>query len=79
MAAHSSIPAWGIPRTEEPGGLQLGVAKSQGAHAHTQGGLCQPLAMVWEVRCGSHQPGPLQQVTQLFFAFRLTSEDCCEN
>ena len=22
MAAHSSILAWGIPRTEEPGGLQ---------------------------------------------------------
>ena len=22
MAAHSSVPAWRIPRTEEPGGLQ---------------------------------------------------------
>ena len=22
MATHSSIPAWSIPRTEEPGGLQ---------------------------------------------------------
>ena len=22
MAPHSSIPAWGIPRTEEPGGVQ---------------------------------------------------------
>lgn len=29
MATHSSIPAWDIPRTEEPGGLQsMGVAES---------------------------------------------------
>ena len=41
MATHSSIPAWRIPRTEEPGGLQsvLGVSKSQArlsglAHTH---------------------------------------------
>ena len=27
MASHSSIPAWEIPRTEEPGGLQ-----SMGSH-----------------------------------------------
>ena len=30
MATHSSIPAWNISWTEEPGGLQsMGVAKSQ--------------------------------------------------
>ena len=30
MATHSSIPAWRIPRTEEPGWLQsMGVARSQ--------------------------------------------------
>ena len=30
MATHSSILAWRIPWTEEPGGLQsMGVAKSQ--------------------------------------------------
>ena len=29
MATHSSILAWEIPWTEEPGGLQSGVAKSQ--------------------------------------------------
>ena len=30
MATHSSIPAWRIPWTEEPGGLQsVGVTKSQ--------------------------------------------------
>ena len=30
MDTHSSIPAWRIPWTEEPGGLQsVGVAKSQ--------------------------------------------------
>ena len=29
MATHSSIPAWRIPRTEEPGGLQsTGTQKS---------------------------------------------------
>ena len=28
MATHSSILAWKIPWTEEPGGLQSGVAKS---------------------------------------------------
>ena len=30
MTTHSSVPAWRIPWTEEPGGLQsMGVAKSQ--------------------------------------------------
>ena len=29
MATHSSIPAWEIPWTEEPGGLVCGVAKNQ--------------------------------------------------
>ena len=30
MATHSSIPAWRIPWTEEPGGLQsVGVAESE--------------------------------------------------
>ena len=29
MATHSSILAWRIPWTEEPGGLQSGVTKSQ--------------------------------------------------
>ena len=29
MATHSSILAWRISWTEEPGGLQSGVAKSQ--------------------------------------------------
>ena len=29
MATHSSILAWEIPWTEEPGGLVHGVAKSQ--------------------------------------------------
>ena len=29
MATHSSVLAWRIPRTEEPGGLDHGVAKSQ--------------------------------------------------
>jgi len=29
MANHSSVLAWKIPWTEEPGGLQSGVAKSQ--------------------------------------------------
>ena len=28
MATHSSILAWKIPQTEEPGGLQYRVAKS---------------------------------------------------
>ena len=39
MATHSSLLAWRIPWTEEPGGLQsMGVTKSQtllSAHAHT--------------------------------------------
>ena len=30
MASHSSVPAWRIPWTEEPGGLQsMGVTQSQ--------------------------------------------------
>ena len=39
MATHSGIPAWRIPRTEEPGGLQsMGVTESdtteQLTHTH---------------------------------------------
>ena len=30
MATHSSIPAWRIPQTEEPGGLQSTVSKRVG-------------------------------------------------
>ena len=30
MATHSNIPAWEVPRTEEPGGLQpMGLQKSR--------------------------------------------------
>ena len=29
MATHSSVLAWRIPRTEEPGGLDRGVAESR--------------------------------------------------
>ena len=32
MATHSSIAAWKIPWTEEPGGLVYGVAKNQIRH-----------------------------------------------
>ena len=28
MATHSSVPAWEVPRTEEPGGLQPRVTRS---------------------------------------------------
>ena len=39
MATHSSIPAWRIPRTEEPDGLVPGVTESRtrlsGFHFHT--------------------------------------------
>ena len=31
MATHSSIPAWEIPQTEEPGGLQL-MGSQRGGH-----------------------------------------------
>ena len=39
MATHSSIPAWRIPRTEEPGGLQSTGSQRVGhdlAHMHAQ-------------------------------------------
>ena len=54
MAAHSSILAWRIPWTEEPGGLQsIGVAKSQAwlsthAHTDTEEGLQEPTSEVLE-------------------------------
>ena len=36
MATHSSILAWRILGTEEPGGLQsMGVAESDTTHTHT--------------------------------------------
>ena len=33
MATHSSILAWKIPRTEEPGGLQSVMSHDQSTHA----------------------------------------------
>ena len=41
MAAHSSILAWSIPQTEEPGGLESGTAEQLGKkhtrqHLHKQ-------------------------------------------
>ena len=42
MATHSSILAWRIPRTEEPGGLQsmgsqrVGQDRGTNTHTHTQ-------------------------------------------
>ena len=37
MAAHSSILAWEIPWTEEPGGLQsMGSKEESHTHTHTQ-------------------------------------------
>ena len=44
MATHSSILAWEIPRTEEPGGLQpMGLQKSQARLSHyTTAGSDQP-------------------------------------
>ena len=37
MAPHSSILAWRIPGTEEPGGLQSMGSQRGIEHAHTQG------------------------------------------
>ena len=46
MATHSSILAWEISRTEEPGGLQsMGsqrVGHDQATHTHTQQNTTQP-------------------------------------
>ena len=36
MAAHSSIPAWSIPRTEEPGGLQSMELQGVGQDRETE-------------------------------------------
>ena len=35
MAAHSSIPAWKIPRTDDPGGLQSMGSQSDWATEHS--------------------------------------------
>ena len=48
MATHSSILAWEIPRTEEPGGLQsagLPRAGHDGAHMHRQRYFSNPLSI----------------------------------
>ena len=41
MATHSSIPAWDIPWTEEPGGLQ-----SMGSQSHTRPGTAHQPCLV---------------------------------
>ena len=47
MAIHSSILAWNIPWTEEPGGLQsIGSQESdmkEHAHTHPDNGIISPL------------------------------------
>ena len=43
MATHSSIPAWRIPWTEEPGGLQsTGLQSQTRLSEFTSGGGCPP-------------------------------------
>ena len=55
MATHSSILAWRIPQTEQPGGLVYGVAKSgarmSGEHFHFLSNTIDPNP--W---CLSHRP-----------------------
>ena len=57
ITAHSSILAWRIPRTEEPGGLQsmgsqrVGYDRSSRAHTRTYAGTW----LHWDYR---HDPGP---------------------
>ena len=57
VATHSSIPAWRIPRTEEPGGLQSMGSQSQtrlkrcSAHKCTFWGVRQHLAAVFLYNC----------------------------
>ena len=43
---HSSILAWRIPWTEEPGGLHYGVAKSQ---ARTHALMVREVSKTWEI------------------------------
>ena len=55
MATHSSILAWEIPQTEEPGGLQsMGAQKSQ-----TQ------LSDSTATRCYNYLPGPQMRKLRL--------------
>ena len=42
MATHSSILAWGIPWTEEPGGLQSRGRKETTEHEHTHNKRLNP-------------------------------------
>ena len=44
MATHSSIPAWRIPWTEEPGGPQfMGAQKNDMTEAHTLNSFNSPV------------------------------------
>ena len=67
MATHSSILAWEIPWTEEPGGLQS--LRSQGvrcdsAHVHAHPPLCHQLSLH-----NSDQMCVLSLLWILFFQF----------
>ena len=58
MATHSSILAWRIPRTEEPGGLHsMGVPKSQIqlSDFHLYGNCKDFIEVLFEVRDGRRQ------------------------
>ena len=60
MATDSSILAWRIPWTEEPGRIQPGSRKSQtrlSAHAHTM--------LVMSLRGGHHSPHFMGQETEV--------------
>ena len=51
MATHSSILAWRIPWTEEPGGLVHGVTESETtevtSHTHTHTHTCVDTRAIW--------------------------------
>ena len=56
MATHSSIPAWRIPWTEEPGGLQSMGSKRV---RHDRSDLARTRTLVGKGVCGGHSAQPL--------------------
>ena len=73
MATHSSILAWRIPWTEEPGATAHGTAKSQTRLSHKHfafpaakwGSLIRRASIIWKslMGCGRPNNGPLRTST----------------
>ena len=76
MATHSSILAWRIPWTEEPGGLQSMGSQRVGHDLATECACMHALSNVWHLtQCLSLSRGLINMLTNIWVNKAYSSQD----